>query len=325
MLHITNGDCAVRRLQDAELPGSIMPWRDVLHEGPVPDGLDLDSLREIRARFLSDQGWGNYDDLVRELAERDSELKGFGRHEEVVLWFEHDLYDQLQLIQVLDWFAERPLEHTRLSIVCEAEYVGTMPPERCAEFFRSRRPATSEELDLGQRAWAAFRSPDPSGVEIFLGEQNGALPFLAAALTRHLQQFPSVENGLSRSEQQALEAIAAGRRVIKDVYVASHHEREDPIFLGDSTFGLYMAGMSSGPEPLILIEPGERVMAPGNHSDDFFNRRVSLTEAGAAVLEKRRDWIEINGIDRWYGGTHLKGDRAGWRWDEAARRLRQYS
>ena len=49
--------------------------------------------------------------------ERDEAIARSHNHEEVVLWFEHDLYDQLQLIQILDWFSHQDLGHTRLSLI----------------------------------------------------------------------------------------------------------------------------------------------------------------------------------------------------------------
>ena len=45
-LHITNGDCVADTLREA-IEGEVMPWRDVLHDGPVPD-VDHATLRRIR-------------------------------------------------------------------------------------------------------------------------------------------------------------------------------------------------------------------------------------------------------------------------------------
>ena len=109
MLHITNGDAAAGRMAEAGIPGDIVPWRDVLHEGPVPAGLGLDELRPVRARFLADCGWAPYEQALADLGTRDVALASFREHDETVLWFEPDLYDQLQLLQVLDWFAGQEL------------------------------------------------------------------------------------------------------------------------------------------------------------------------------------------------------------------------
>ena len=82
MLHITNGDGAAELIRQAGVDGTIVPWRDALHEGPVP-AENPAALREIRVRFLVGEGWSELGDVLP-------------------WWFEHDLYDQLQLVQILD-------------------------------------------------------------------------------------------------------------------------------------------------------------------------------------------------------------------------------
>src|SRR5687768_11047360 len=108
MLHITNGDCAVEGIQRSGVPGDVLPWRDVLHEGPVPGGLELSELSALRAGYLAGGGYAGENELLEDFRVRDRALAGAGAADEVVLWFEHDLYDQLQLIQLLDWFCEHP-------------------------------------------------------------------------------------------------------------------------------------------------------------------------------------------------------------------------
>ena len=95
-LHITNGDSV--ELRDTGLPDEVLTWKDVLHEGPVPAGLTLEEMRSIRAYFLAEVSGQPESELLRGLEQRDQTLARFAEFEEVVLWFEHDLYDQLQLI-----------------------------------------------------------------------------------------------------------------------------------------------------------------------------------------------------------------------------------
>ena len=37
MLHVTNGDNVAGVLVETGLPGEVIPWRDILHVGPVPN------------------------------------------------------------------------------------------------------------------------------------------------------------------------------------------------------------------------------------------------------------------------------------------------
>jgi len=102
-LHITNGDAAASLLIASSVAGDVLPWRDVLHDGPVPGGLSLAKLSQVRAGYLSDSFMLPLTDVQRDFALRDGQLQSSDRYDEVILWFEHDLYDQLQILQLLDW------------------------------------------------------------------------------------------------------------------------------------------------------------------------------------------------------------------------------
>jgi hypothetical protein len=322
VVHITNGDCAAELIREAGIPGAVVPWRDALHEGPVPDGLSLDELSAVRARFIAGVGWGAFERVLGDLGARDRALADCAHGDEVILWFEHDLYDQLQLLQVLDWLAGPSAGAARLSLVCDAEYLGSATPARLRERFPRRRSVSLGQLALAGEAWAAFRSPDPSGLADLLARDTAELPFLRAALRRHLQQFPSVSGGLSRSEAQALGAVAAGITRLREVYVASHHRQEDAVFLGDTVFAWYVEELSQAREPLVVGLDGRRLAAPRTEAEPaaFWNTDVRLTEIGRLALDGRADRVRVNGIDRWLGGVHLQGAPACWRWDAAAQR-----
>jgi hypothetical protein len=322
-LHITNGDEAAGVIERAGLTETALPWRDVLHEGPVPAAHSLDELRPLRARFIAGAGWGALDDVLAAFAARDEILAASLAHAEVVLWFEHDLYDQLQLLQLLAWFGERALGATRLSLICGAEYLGSSTPDRLRARFPGRPPISAAQLGLGQRAWEAFRSPDPRALIELLREDTSALPYLGGALRRHLQEFPSVASGLSRSETQALEAIAGGVTRLGDLFVAAHREREEPIFLADAVFAWYIEALSGLRAPLVQAAGGGRLRR-AREADGvgaFWNSCVALTEVGEAVLAGRADRVSVSGIDRWLGGIHLQGQQVRWRWDGGAQRL----
>ena len=95
MLHITNGDSVGDTLRQTGLPGDIVIWKDILHEGPTPAGLSLGQMSQLRARFLADCALGTYEEILADFLSRDTTLAQFAAHQEVILWFEHDLYDQI--------------------------------------------------------------------------------------------------------------------------------------------------------------------------------------------------------------------------------------
>lgn len=333
MMHITNGDSAAITLRASGVPGEVLPWRDVLHEGPVPAGLSLTELSDVRARFIAEQRLGGaYDDVLAGFRERDAALAGCTTHDEVVLWFEHDLYDQLQLLQLLDWFADHERGATRLSLISIGSLpgrvtfggLGELTTLELAGLFPTRYAVTEAELSLGRTAWHAFRSPDPTAIERVLVGDTSALPFLHAALHRHLEEFPSAENGLSRTERELLTVIKAGSQTLRAVFTA-WQATEDTIFMGDTPLWMHLRFLAADPHPLVALADGGSFRMPAEFAspDEFVGQRVVLTDAGRVVLAGQADQIALRGVNRWLGGAHLQAGGPFWRWQTQRQQLVQ--
>lgn len=275
MLHVLNGDATREKLERSGVRGDIAVWADVLHEGPVSD-VPPDYLRH-------------------------------SLHDEVVFWFEHDLFDQLLLIRHLHWLSDTDPGTTRFSLICGDEYLGPLSPERLRQLFPTRVPITQVHIDTGARAWNLFRAAEPAGLVAWV-TRGGAAPlkFLPAALHRYFEEFPSSRNGLSRTERQLLTAVADADKPLSDVFRASQG-MEDAIFMGDWTFWSIARRLAAGPHPLIRIMPEGKGMPTGSEM-------VSLTETGRRVIVAEEDHVSLNGIDRWLGGVHLTPQNC-WRWN----------
>jgi uncharacterized protein DUF1835 len=321
LLHILNGDCAADRLRESGAPGRITLSADVLCEGPAPAGLAPERWRKMRARYLAESGYGDYDDCLARLSEWDRALDDFRSYDEVVLWFEHDLFDQVLLVRLLDWFARQELGWTKLSLVSIGEYPGIHPfhglgqltAEQMGGLLESRVPVSAAQRLLARHAWRLFCSPEPIGLELLLRRDTAALPFLAGALHRLLEEFPAVGNGLSRTEQQTLEALVIVGPMPFEALFRAVQWREERPFMGDSSFLRFLRELAVRPRPLLRIEPGA--------NESMRALAVRLTPTGLAVLEGREDWVRIHGVDRWLGGVHLHGAEAAWRWDPRRGRL----
>jgi Domain of unknown function (DUF1835) len=292
VLHVTNGDSAAGTLAEAGLGGSVLAWRDALQEGPVP-ALAPAELRGVRAEFIAARGWAPRDAAEADLRARDEALAAALGSEPVVLWFEHDLYDQLQLIQVLARVDGQLVE----AIVVD-RFLGELTAAELAALWPERRAVTAAALETARAAWAAFTAPDPAALAALA--PDGALPFLGPALDRLREEYPATTDGLARSERQALAAVAAGADEPLAAFFASQRA-EAAAYAGDTQFFDLLASLAAEPEPLIERDP------------------LRLTAAGEAVLAGRADAVQLRGVDRWLGGVHLDGT---WRWDPAAERLR---
>lgn len=280
-----------------------MFWRDVLHEGPVPAGLPLEKLAPIRAKFLARYGNQGQAEILEQMRARDRTLANFNNYQEVVLWFEQDLYDQLQLLQIMDWLAEQTGGQTIFSLIQADQYLGPLKPDQLAALYPARHRISVAEFKVAKDAWSAFRSPTPIGLSQLMGEDTTALPFLRGAMARHLEQFPSVTNGLSRTERQILEIAESGISKVNELFRADQ-AKEERIFMGDLTFFSYVQGLVELSVPLLEI------VRDGN---PFGKTDVRITPRGRKVLHNEEDHIRLNGIDKWLGGVRMQGTKA-WRW-----------
>jgi hypothetical protein len=241
--------------------------------------------------------------------------------DEVVLWFEDDLYDQLQLIQLLDFFGRGAARGKTLSVIVVDGYIPPLSTDEIKRLDKSRQRVTAEQLELAKRAWKAFGSEDPTSISRLLEQSTTELKYLAAALKRHLEEFPSTENGLSRSEREALSAIQVGHSTPVAAFLEAARKQES-IFLGDIIFYSYLERLSGRTNALITWKDGTPVIAPtSERSREFVEGELALTPLGREVLAGRQDWQRINKKTRWLGGVEIKPGEGGWRWDPAEREL----
>ena len=325
-LHVANGHATTRVIGLAGIDGELTVWCDPLHEGPVPSGVSDRELVALRAAYLSNAASGaDYDRNLAGLWSWHEHLSRLHEYDETVLWFEHDLFDQLNLIQILDRLAEVDLRSIAVSLISVDSFpghpsfkgMGELSPDELRSLWPSRARVTSAQCEVARRAWTAFRDADPRQIEVLLTEDLSALPFLARALRRFLQDYPALQNGLSLTESKLLELCTAGPL---SVWEAFHrmHEGENAFYITDTSFARMVHECAALPEPLLTLE--EDLDSAHSQRSILPRARMALTVFGCDVRDARRDRLQY-GIDRWMGGVHLEGGRQIWRWDRDAARL----
>ncbi|OXS57638.1 RNA polymerase subunit sigma-24 [Cohnella sp. CIP 111063] len=324
MLHIVNGDHVGDSLRRGGIQGDVLVWRELYTEGPI----FADPRHEARTAYMTEALGIPPDHWKAGLAEQTLAFEQATEHEEIVLWFEHDLFDQTMLIRLLHEFERRPLGRTRLSLVCIGEYPGFEPfhglgqllPEQLIPLADARHEIQPEELRLGSEAWEAYASADPRSLADFLRQDTEALPYLRSAFRIHLARYPSVRNGLGIVEQATLEALRDGVDAPLELFRLVS-DRLSLLGMGDLQYWLYLAGMIQGQHPLIAVQPIVRFPTFAAMSPEFQHARIRLTDTGAKALKGEEDRITLNGIDLWLGGVHLYGSKEVWRWDESSETL----
>lgn len=304
ILNIVNGDACIDMMKEAEIKGDFLPWRDFLHEGPVPANLSLEALSKIRAEFIAIYGLGQRREIEKDFEQRDQKLKSFNSYNKVVLWFEHDLYDQLQLLQILSWFATQKLGLTRLTLICNNQYLGDSSVQQIKKLSLYETDILEEHLDIAQNAWEAFTSETPKKWASILKDSTEILPFLKGAVYRMLQEYPSTKYGLSRTEHQALQAISDGQSKRTELFQKCQ-SLEGRKFMGDMIFWK-------------ILDDFE---AHGVIEDN--NGLLSITPLGKQILNLEENWLNIKDIQRSIGGVNLSHENL-WCWDMKEENIKQY-
>jgi hypothetical protein len=330
-LHVANGTCTTRIIESAGIPGARSIWADPLYEGPVPAGLSDDELLEVRRQYLAGPGdlkwvaWAGPDPTLDPANDLREWRATIGRHEsydELILWFEHDLFDQLNLIQVLTWIREHLPSAKPVSLVCIGSFpgrpdfkgLGELTPDELASLVGTRQPVGREQYELAERAWLAFRAPTPEGLDVLRRDETPALPYLAPAIHRFLQEYPWTRDGVSRTERRLLE-LADGDGISLSEAFPRMHDGEKVYYVTDGSVAELAEALSQLMPSLLTLD------LSNVDEGQLLLGRVTLTDSGRSVLSGELDRVRTCGIDKWLGGVHLQNGGRLWRWDDIGQRI----
>lgn len=307
MMHFHNGDVAASLARRAGIPGRHVPFRESLVGGPVQPQLPQPEWIEERARFLSEQYGENLLRIRNEMLEQEQTIDRAREEEEVVLWFEHDLYCLVHLLYLLS----RLSKCRRLTLVWCSTPLGTQEPEDLFRLFESRAAIVPAMNNAAAAAWRAYAGDDPTALNRFLAADIPDFPFLRDGLLLHASRFPSTRNGLGEVERRAMEGIDAGATDFVSLF-----GRFDPgpprLGFGDGEFLRHLRRLATCAVPMITMTGDETSTPP--------KALFALTPAGRNVMEGQVDFIELNNAGFWLGGAHLTRERM-WRWNADERRI----
>jgi hypothetical protein len=309
-------------LKESNIAGEHFAFREALIAGATPQGLSNEEWLKIRAKSLTDDYTVDYQKCYNDLLQQQETLSKIGNHEEVILWFEHDWFCQLHLVYLLQHIAEMNLPQTVLSLLCINEFpgkenfrgLGELNSEQMASLFDKRTVVTVAQKQLARQVWQGYCSPTPETLASLLHQDTSALPFLKAALQKHLAQFPSTQNGLGMIENRALQLLQDGHKNFSKLFPA--FGKAEPVFgLGDAQFWNILKRLAQATEPALLIDVKDIDQAM--KADAFLQASIQITKFGEDVLSGVKDFIHTNGINQWLGGVHLSANQV-WRWNAGA-------
>ena len=314
-LHIRCGSDIFPRLREAGFTGDLLEYADPLCQGPV---LDEPGWLDRRAVFVAEScgGGASVAQIAAELRQAEDGLNAAAaEYERIVLWFEHDTYDQLILARCLAQFAETP--PSRLELISVASYpggvrfigLGQLPPEALRLLWDDRALVSEASLLAGRSVWTALRAPDPRPLAELARRGMPELPQLTRALRRHCQELPWTLTGLSLTESLILQLLAEGPSTVGQVFHRLMMEREPLPWLSDLLFHFIVENMKRVAAPVFM----GRFDGEDHH---WPKERLTITPLGRAVLAGEVDWMSLRPPARWLGGVAIPGAAPCWRWSE---------
>lgn len=313
-VHVRCGSDIRTALREGGFTGGFVEYADPICQGPVPEGSDL---LTVRAEFLASEYGIDTARALRRLEAEEAALDtAASTGERVVLWFEHDSYDQLLLARVLSRLATaRPT----VELICIDRFPGIVPFRGLGQLTSAdlktlwprRRPVAPGQISLGTRVWQALRAPTPMPLHVIACGGTPALPLMAPALVRHLAELPWKRDGLGLTERLLLQSLEAGPATVEELF--RRYEAVEPLpYLGDLMILPIVRRLVNAADPAVSVTPDSPPSAGP------FDRKVALTTTGRALLAGRSDWMECGPKERWVGGIRITPGKAGWRWDPDA-------
>ena len=318
-LHIRCGSDLMIPLKAAGFCGAFLEYSDALCQGPVIDG---DAWLEPRATFLAEaygaQTGQSVEQAGSKLRQAEHRLTAAaGQYERVVIWVEHDSFDQLVLARCLAQFADAPPR--RLDLISVERYpgdarfigLGQLPPEALRLLWDERQPVSAQQRQIGRDVWAMLRNSDPKPLAEAARSGLPELPHMARAIRRHCQELPWLQDGLSLTERLVMQLLSEGPKTAGEVFSALMRDREPLPWLGDIML-------------LFILDSMKAVRAPvfngafDTEPQRWPHERLTITDLGRAVLAGEVDWLSLSPPDRWLGGVCIRPAFPCWRWDERA-------
>ncbi len=223
-----------------------MVWREVLVHGPLFYMIDSELFWDMRAQFIEKAFNSNLASYRRKVINEFKKLKKF-EGEEIVLWFEYDLFCQVNLVALLSYLM-RAKKNTIISLVCVGDMpgydkmvgLGEIGHEEYSALYNTRLRLEKKDLLLADRAWMSFCS---MSTDQFKDLKSDKLIYLEKAFEAAIDMLKR-EEGVSIIEKNILKLIAKNQFSKKELI--KHLLEKDRIYgFGDLQYDYMLSEMKS--------------------------------------------------------------------------------
>ncbi|MEC7771825.1 MAG: DUF1835 domain-containing protein [Bacteroidota bacterium] len=212
LLHITNGDSFTSRLQSLEFKGDVITWREMLCEGKTLSTVGSESFWKTRFEFLNKNYKVSKSWFIEKTLKEYRSLCNHKQQDQIVLWFEYDLFCQINMLAVISWLKQHR-RHAEISLVCSGKVEGStklyglneLDDDKLMELYDNRKVLSQDDIEYADYIWQLYCSDNPIRLENQIDNNDFQFEYLSDALKTHLKRFPTIKNGLNDLENHILE------------------------------------------------------------------------------------------------------------------------
>ncbi|CAL2101575.1 conserved protein of unknown function [Tenacibaculum sp. 190130A14a] len=304
VLHITNGDSTTNRLKDLKFQGNIITWREMLCEGKTTIDVGSEGFWKNRFDFFKQSYQVSKQNFIDITLKEYRNLCNQKKQDEIVLWFEYDLFCQVNMLAVISWL-KRYRNNRKISLVCSGQIdnseklftLNELSTEQLKNHFENRVELSRDDIEYADYIWQLYCSDSPLRLEAIY-KQDATSPFLylEQALKAHLQRFPSVNNGLNSLENFILQTAKETTPENKQQFVRELLTSQKVYGFGDVQYLRKMERLKklfTSFDPVKLSRAGKKVL--DNQLNYYGQIRSDFSYLGGA---KKYSYLYVNTTDK---------------------------
>jgi len=288
-LHITNGDSLTDKMVKLQLPGKVITWREMLCEGRTIQEVGTTRFIETRKLFLEEQYKITPEDYEQKFVNELNVLMQAKNHDEIILWFEFDLFCHINMIAVISFLLQENT-HQPIYLVCSGRLDGeekmqalsNLTDKELRNHYKHKILLQEEDLELAQLVWKLYCGNNPKKLKQKI-KKTSNFEYLSSCLRAHIERFPNVKSGLNTLEANLL-------KLITNHTITSHNQ-----LLG---YALQYQGYY-GYGDMQMLQVVDKLKS-------FFYEDLTqykLTEEGLIALNKSQNFYQELKDDIYYGGA----------------------
>jgi hypothetical protein len=292
-LHILNGDTTLYQIRKTRLVGDFFIWREILCEGKITSIVGSDLFWQERENWMSNFLEGGISEYQNKFKNKFQEID-FSSYSEIILWFEYDLFCQINLLAALSWLDSLNLQNSKISMIMVGNHpkydkmvgLGEINSKDYPALFEQRVELTKSDLTFATGIWDIYRSPNHDKlIEKIKKDANPKFKYLLVAFKAHFRRFPQMINGLSEIENNIAE-IVKNDFISKRKIIGQLLKNENYYGFGDLQYLEKINQLSP-----ILIQ----------HSDS-----IKLNPLGKSILNGKQNFMDVRVVFPKYGGADIR-------------------